>query len=237
MWGTVPPQALAKARELAGVEPGKEHEFRVALVKEQEGTHFIDYSLPVNLRVWLVDGVVKGQKAKLLKLQLNCGDRAWQIKDSVYAKRFQSSEQLNKWLAAIERHVAVHLLQRLRDTCIYTWDEALAKASDDHGVRPIDLTALANAQIKELRQDKSKALAIKRGAKKGSKQSKVHLSKRQVEIDLPDFIRKNGEDTTRKEAVERFGLTNERALDRALAPYGGWRKLKVEAMMKIKKGH
>lgn len=236
-WRTVPPHALARARELAGVQAGKEHEFRVALVKEQEGEQFIDYQLPVNLLVWLVDGMVKGQKGKLLKVQLNCGERAWQINDGVYAKRFQSSEQLNKWLAAIDKYVVLHLQERLRDTCIYIWTEAVAKASDDHGVRRIDLTALANAQIKELRQDKSKALAIKRGAKKGSKQSKVRLSKRQIEIDLPNFIRENGEDTTRLAAVKRFGLTNERALDRALAPYGGWRKLKVEAMMKIKKGH
>ena len=55
------------------------------------------------------------------------------------------------------------------------------------------------------------ALSIKRGAKKGSKQSKVHLSKRQVE----KFIQEKVEETKRKEAVKRFGLTNERALDRA----------------------
>jgi hypothetical protein len=238
MWDTVPPQALAKARELAGVQPGKEHEFRIAVVKDQEGTCFIDYRVPINLRVWLVDGMVKGEKAKLLKVQLQCGERAWQINDGVYAKRFQSNEQLNDWLAAIQKYVLLHLLERLRDTCIYVWDEAVAKASDDHGVRTIDLTALAEAHVKELRREKSRALTIRRGAKKGSKHSKVYLSKRQVEVDLPKFIRENGEDTTRKEAAERFGLTNEKALDRALAPHGKrWRKLKVEAMMKTKKGH
>jgi hypothetical protein len=183
--------------------------------------------------VWLTHGIVNGEDAKLLKVQLQCGERAWQIEDGIYAKRFQSSEHLNDWLTSIEKHVFVHLLERLRDTCIYVWDEAVAKASGDHGVRTIDLTALANAHIKELRNEKSKALSIKRGAKKGSKQSKVRLSKRQVE----KFIQENGEDTTRKEAVERFGLTNEKALDRAIGSYGGWRKLKVEAMMKIKKGH
>lgn len=237
MWGTVPPQALARARELAGVQPGKEHEFRIALVKEQEGTHFIDYRVGISLRVGLVDDVVNGEKAKLLKVQLQCGERAWQVNDGIYAKRFQNNEQLNNWLAAIQKHVLLHLSDSLRDTCIYVWDEAVAKASDDHGVRRIDLTALAKVHIEELKHDKSKALSIKPGAKKGSKQSKVYLSRRQVEIDLPKFIRENGEDTTRKEAAELFGLTNAKALDRALAPYGkGWRKLKVEAMMKTKKG-
>lgn len=237
MWRSVPPQKLDRARELAGVQPGKEREFRIALVKEEKDTYFIDCGVPINLRVWLADGVVKGEKAKLLNVQLQCGERAWQIKDGVYAKRFQSNEQFNKWLAAIENHVVLHLLERLRDTCIYVWDEAIAKASDDHGVRKIDLTALADAYAKELRRDKSKALSIPRGRRKGSKQSKVHLSKSQVEVDLPRFIRENGEDTTRKQAARRFGLTNEKALDRALAPYGGWRKVKDEAIMKIKKGH
>ena len=233
MWSTVPPHALARARELAGVQPGKEHEFRTALVKEEEGTYFMGYDVPINFRVWLVDDVVKGQRAKLFKVQLNCGERARQINDGIYAKRFKSSDQLQKFLASVEKHVLLHLLESLRDTCIHVWNEAVAKASHDHGVRKLDLTALADAYAKELRRDKSKALSIPLGRPKGSKQSKVRLSKRQVE----KFIQENGEDTTRKEAVKRFGLTNQRALDRALAPYGGWRKVKVEAIMKIKKGH
>lgn len=238
MWSTVPPQALAKARELAGVQPGKEHEFGVALVKEQEGTYLMGHDVPINFRVWLIDNAVNDENAKLLRVQLLCGDRAWQIDDGVYAKRFQSNEQLTEWLSSIEKHVGLHLLERLRDTCIYVWDEAVAKASDDHGVRTIDLTALANAHIREIRKDKSKALSIQRGAKRGSKHSKVHLSKKQVKFDLPDFIRENGEETTRKQAAQRFGLNNEKALDRALAQHGKrWRKLKDEATMKIKKGY
>jgi len=238
MWSTVPPHALARARELAGVQPGKEHEFRIALVREQEDICFLKCSGGVNLRAGLADGLVKGEKAKLLNLQLQCGDRAWQINNGIYANRFQSSEHLRKFLASIEKHVQLYLLERLRDTCIYVWDEAVAKASDDHGLRKIDLTEFADAQIKELRKDKSKALSIRRGAKTGSKQSKARLSKRQVEIDLPKFIRENGEDTTRKRAAQRFGLANDKALDRALAQHGkGWRKLKVEAMMETKKGH
>jgi hypothetical protein len=237
MWSTVPPHALARARELAGVQSGKEHEFRIALVKEEDGTCFTSHDVPVNLRVWLADGMVKEEKAKLLKLQLQCGDRAWQMDDGVYAKRFQSNEQLTEWLSSIEKHVRLHLSERLWDACFFTWDEAIAKASSEHGVRKVDLTALAKTHLKDMRKDKSKALQIKRGAKKGSKQSKVYLSKRQVEFDLPNFIRENGEDTTRKQAATRLRLNNERALDRALAPYGGWRKLKLEAMMKRKKGH
>ena len=34
MWDTVPPQELARARELAGVQPGQEHKFRVAAVQD-----------------------------------------------------------------------------------------------------------------------------------------------------------------------------------------------------------
>ena len=238
MWRSVPPHALARARELAGVEAGKEHEFHVALVREQEDTCFINYGLGVNLRAGLTDGLVNGEAAKLLSVQLQCGERAWQIKDGIYAKRFQSSKQLNEWLASIEKHVLLHLLQRLRDTCIHVWDEALAKASLDQGVRTIDLTALAKAHIAELKDEKRNALSITPGAKKGSKHSKVRLSRKQVEIDLPKFIRENGEDTTRKEAAKRFGMPNEKALDRELAKHGKrWRKLKLEATMKIKKGH
>lgn len=237
MWRTVPPEFLARARELAGVQPGKEHEFRTALVKEEEGAYFMGHEVPINVRVRLVDGVVKGQSAKLLKVLLNCGERAWQIEDGVYAKRFQSSDHLQKFLASVENHVQLHLLERLRDTCIHVWNEAVAKASNEHGVRKIDLTALADAYAKELRRDKSKALSIPRGRRKGSKQSKVRLSKRHVEVDLLQFIRDNGSDTTRKQAAAWLRLNNEKALDRALAPYGGWRKLKAEAIGKIKKEH
>src|SRR5688500_15067922 len=42
-WSTVPPHAIDRARELAGVQPGKEHEFRLAYVPEQQDTSFIDY--------------------------------------------------------------------------------------------------------------------------------------------------------------------------------------------------
>jgi hypothetical protein len=237
MWDIVPPQELARARELAGVQTGKEHEFRTAVVKAQEGTIFSDYRTEINLRVWLVDGEVKGEAAKLLTVQLQCGERAWQIDDGIYAKRFQSSEHLQKFLASIEEYVQLHLLESLRDTCIYVWDEAIAKASHDHEVRKIDLTALADAHARELRRDKSKALSIPLGRKKGSKQSKVRLSKRHVEVDLLKFIQDNGGDITRKQAAEWLRLNNEKALDRALAPYGGWRKVKDEAMMKIKKEH
>src|SRR5688500_11458718 len=78
MWSTVPPHALAKARKLARVQPGKEHQFRTAFVKAQEGKNISDYRTEINLRVWLVDGEVKGEDAKLLKVQLQCGERAWQ---------------------------------------------------------------------------------------------------------------------------------------------------------------
>lgn len=236
MWSNVPPHALARARELAGVEAGKEHEFRVALVREQEDMCFFKGGSGVNLRAGLADGLVKGETAKLLNLQLQWGERAWQINNGIYANRFQSSEHLRKFLASIEKYVQLHLLESLRDTCIHVWNDALAKASHDHGVREIDLTALADAQAKELRRDKSKALSIPRGRRKGSKQSKARLTKRQVDVDLPVFIRENGEDTTRKEAAKRFGFTNEKAFDRALAQHGKrWRKLKVEAMMETKK--
>ena len=90
MWSTVPPHALARARELAGVQPGKEHEFRVALVREQEDMCFLKCGGGVNLRAGLADGLVTGEKAKLLNLQLQCGDRAWQINNGIYANRFQS---------------------------------------------------------------------------------------------------------------------------------------------------
>jgi hypothetical protein len=237
MWSTVPPHALARARELAGVQPGKEHEFRVAAVRDQTDSYFFDYDVDVSFRAGLVDDEVNGEPAKLLRVQLLCDGRVWQIKDWIYANRFRSNEQLNQWLASIEKHLLLHLLERLRDTCILTWDEAVAKASAEHGVRQIDLTALAEAHVRELRREKSKALSIKRGAKKGSKQSKARLSKRQVEVDLPKFIRENGEETTRKQAAERFGLNNEKAFDRALAKHGkNWRRLRVEAIMEKKKG-
>jgi hypothetical protein len=238
MWDIVPPQELARARELAGVQTGKEHEFRIAAAKGQERNDFLDDSFAVRLRAELLDDVLNEQAAKQLNVQLQCGERQWQIRDGIYAHRFRSTQQLNNWLASIHEYYVLHLIERIRDTCLSVWDEALAKASNDHGVRKIDLTALREAQIKELRADKSKALSIKRGAKTGSKQSKHSLSKRQVDIDLPQYIRENGDETTRKEAAKRFGFSNEKAFDRALAQRGKrWRKLKDEAMMKIKKGH
>jgi len=234
MWSTVPPQELAKARELAGVQPGKEHEFRIALVKEEEGTQFIDSRVPINLRVWLTHGIVNGEDAKLLKVQLQCGERAWQIDDGVYAKRFQSSEHLNDWLTSIEKHVFVHLLERLRDTCIYVWDEAVAKASGDHGVRKIDLTALAKSHIEELKSEKRNALSITPGAKKGSKHSKVKISAQRLRVDLPKVIRELG-DPTRDQAAKRLGLKNGKALYRFLRGYGDkrrWTRIKTDAWAK-----
>jgi len=236
MWRTVPKHARARARQLAGWQHGKNTQFRLAVVHEDAS--FIDYAPGVRFRVSLIDDVVNGEDAKRVRVQVQCDGRAWEINDSVYARRFRNIEQLNKWVASIEKHLRLHLSQRLFDACFFTWDEAIAKASNDHGVREVDVTALALAHINDLRRDKSKALSIPRGRRKGSKQSKVYLSKRQVEVNLPAFIRENGDDTTRKEAAKRFGLTNEKALDRALAQHGKrWRKLKAEAMTKIKKGH
>lgn len=235
MWRSIPKHARAKARQLGGGPPGEGQQFRVAQV--QEDACFLDYNPGVSLRVSLIDEAINGEDAKRLKVQVQCDGRVWQNNDFVYTRRFRSAKHLNQWLAAIEKHVRLHLSERLWDACFFTWDEAIAKASSEHGVRKVDLTALAKTHLKDMRKDKSKALQIKRGAKKGSKQSKVYLSKRQVEIDLPKFIRENGEDTTRKQAATRLRLNNERALDRALAPHGGWRKLKLEAMMKRKKGH
>src|SRR5687767_10099645 len=67
MWSAVPPHALAKARKLARVQAGKEHEFRVAAVKEQNGTLAFDLGkegapctaeLPqpeIEIKFWLSD--------------------------------------------------------------------------------------------------------------------------------------------------------------------------------------
>jgi len=76
MWGTVLPRALDSAHRLAGVQPGKEHEFRVALVREQEDMRFLKYAGGINLRAGLADGLVNGEKAKLLNLQLHLSLRA-----------------------------------------------------------------------------------------------------------------------------------------------------------------
>lgn len=237
MWSTVPPHALERARQLAGVQPGKKHQFRIAAVQEQESNNFLDYSFAVGLRAELLDDLLNGQAAKQLNVQLQCGERQRRVRDLIYANRFRSTDQMNKWLASIHEYHLLHLAERLQDTCFTIWDEALAKASADHGVRKINLTALREAQIKELRADKREALSIKRGAKTGSKHSKHSLTKTQVEFDLPRFIRENGEDTTRKQAAERFGFPNEKGFDRALARWGkNWRTLKVEAMMQTKKG-
>jgi hypothetical protein len=234
MWSTVPPHALPRARELAGVQAGKEHEFRVTLVKVHEETYFMGFHLGVNLCAGLVDDEVNGEEAKLLRVQLQCDGREWQIKDGIYAKRFQSSEQLNMWLASIEKYLSVHLSQRLLDACFFVWDEAVAKASDDHGVRKIDLTALAEAHLKDLRRDKTKALAIKRGAKKGSKQSKVKISPQRLRAELPIVIRELG-DPTREQAAKRFGLKNGKALYRLLRSCGDerrWNQIKADAWAK-----
>lgn len=231
MWRSIPKHARANARRLGGGPPGKRQQFRVAVV--QEDACFLDYNPGVSLRASLIDEAINGEDAKRLKVQVQSDGRVWQNNDFVYTRRFRSPKHLNQWLVAIEKHVRLHLSERLWDTCFFIWDEAIAKASSEHGVRKVDLTALAKTHLKDMRKDKSKALQIKPGAKKGSKHSKVHLSRKQVEIDLPKFIRDNGEETTRKEAAERFGLNNEKALDRALAQHGkGWRKLKLRATMK-----
>jgi len=247
MWSTVPPQALAKARELAGVQPGKEHEFQIAAIQEiafELGTDEVpctaEVSQPeIEIKFWLSE--VDGESSqKELCISVLAGGLPGTATER---RQFQSDEQVHDWLRFVLSDLSYQLPFALRTSILHSIEESIYKGCEHFKLHNFNerKAELSERHLKIIRQRKTKALRTKKGPDKGSKWSKV--TKQQIEK-LPQVIRElheQGEKTSRANAAKRVGirgnaLARAKSLDRALKrwrPGESWSEI-VEAA--IKKG-
>lgn len=134
MWDTVPPHALASARELAGVQPGQEHEFRVAEVQElafelgKEGVP-CTAEIPqpdIEIKFWLSDED-QDPLRKELRISVLTGGLPG---DGTERRQFESDEQAHDWFQFILLDLAYQLPFALRTTILHSIEETLYKACE-----------------------------------------------------------------------------------------------------------
>lgn len=245
-WDTVPLQGLARARELAGVQPGKEHEFRVAAVEE----------LTFDLGKDGVPGTVELPQPEIqIKFALSDGDGdplRKELRVSVLAgglpgngterRQFQSDEQAHEWLQFILLDFAYQLPFALRTTILNSFEESIYKACERFKLHNFDETKreLSERHQTLLRQRRWKRLQTKSGPKTGSKWSKV--TREQIER-LPQVVQQlheTSERITRPAVAQLLNIrgnasTRAKSLSRALQRYRpgeSWSDI-VEAEIKM----
>lgn len=248
MWSTVPPQALDRARELAGVQAGKEHEFRVAAVqglafelgKDGEPCTAEIPQPDIEIKFWLSDGD-EDPLHKELRVSVLAGGLPGNGRER---RQFQSEEQAHDWLQFILLDLAHHLPYALRTTILNSIEESLYKGCERFKLHNFEETKreLSERHQKILRERRRKRLPPRKGPKTGSKWSKV--SREQIER-VPEIIRQlneKGERATRPAVAQLLkirgnALTRAKSLDRALdrwRPGESWSQIVEEA---IKVGH
>lgn len=179
MWSTVPPQELARAGELAGVQPGKEHEFLVAAVQElafnlgKDGAP-CTAELPqpdIEIQFWLSDEH-RDPLRKELRVSVLAGGLPG---NGIERRQFQSDEQAHDWLQFILSDLAYQLPFALRTTILNSIEESIYKACERFKLHNFEETKpeLSKRHQKLLSQRKSKRLQTKKGPTTGSKWSKV----------------------------------------------------------------
>jgi hypothetical protein len=248
MWGTVPPRELARARELAGVQAGKEHEFRTAAL--QNVTVAFEFGkdgvpctaeLPqpdIEVKFWLSD-IDGDTRRKELRVSVLAGGLPG---NGTERRQFQSDEQAHDWLQFILLDLAYQLPFALRTTILNSIEESIYKAYERFNLHNFEETKreLSERHQKILRDKRRKRLPPKKGPTKGSKWSKVTRS--QIEK-VPDVIRQldaEGEQVIRATVAQRIRIKGDasaraKSLDRALKRYRPdetWRQIVREARKK-----
>jgi hypothetical protein len=158
MWDSVPPHRLASARELAGVEEGKEHEFRAAFVRESgigvksearpEANVIVPDSTPrseLTMEIELGDCVVDGVQHKRLWVRVSCDGAIGQHKHDEPVTAFRDNEHSIRWVHDTIQYLNRYLPERLRTMALLTVREAIAKSSEAHGIAEIDWKTLAKS--------------------------------------------------------------------------------------------
>ncbi len=159
MWGTVPPHRLASARELAGVEEGKEHEFRAAFVQESYGIGVKSEARPeanvivpdstprseVTMEIELGDCVVDGVQHKRLWVRVSCDGAIGERREDQPVTTFRDDEHAIRWVQNMIAYLNSYLPDRLRTMALLTVREAIAKSSEVHGIGETDWKELAES--------------------------------------------------------------------------------------------
>jgi hypothetical protein len=249
-WRTVPPHTLDRARELAGVEAGKEHVFRTAAVQNvtlafESGKDRAPCTaqLPqpdIEIKFWLSD--IDGNTGrKELRVSVLAGGLPG---NGTERRQFQSDEQAHDWLQFVLLDLAYQLPFELRTTILNSIEESIYKACERFNLHNFDETKreLSERHQKIVRDRKRTRLQTKKGPTKGRKWSRV--TREQI-ARVPELIRqlhKNGERATRPAVAQLLKLrgnarTRAKSLDRALdrwRPGESWSEIVEDA---IKMGH
>lgn len=237
-WDTVPPHRLARARELARVKAGKEHEFGVAAVQERDAMPSTA-ELPqpdIQIKFWLSD--IDGEKSlKELRVSLLAGGL---LGNAIERRQFQSDEQAHDWLQFILSDLALQLPFALRITILNILEESIYKACERFKLHNFEETKreLSERHEKILRKKKRQRLRPKKGPKTGSKWARVD---RGMIERLPEVVRQlhgKGERITRAAVAQLLkmrgnAITRAKALDRALdrwRPGESWSEIVDDAI-------
>lgn len=234
MWSTVPQDALARARQLAGVEAGKEHQFRVAAVQEQNGVLAFQFGkdgVPCTAELPQTDIEVKFWLSEFegdpLQKELHVSVLAGGLPGTVIeGQRFESDDHAARWLQFILADLAYQLPRALRTTILLSIEKSMYRARKRFNLYNFDETEreLSEQHLKILRKKAGETLQIRKGPGRGRKWSKV--TRQQIEK-LPEAIRQldgEGEAASRSNAAKRIGIPGSsvaraKSLDRALERY------------------
>lgn len=226
MWSTVPPQALARARELAGVETGKEHEFRVAFVRESYGIGLKSEARPqanvivpdstprseITMRIELGECVTEGIPHKRLWVRVSCDGAIGQLHEDQPVTAFRDDEHAIRWAQDAIQYVNVYLPERLRTLALLTVREAIAKSSEAHGIAEIDWKILAKSHGDRVAKTIKQAHAVRTGREGVFKTKQQYLN---FLAEAARTCKARGERLT-QEWVAEFGsakFSTERAID------------------------
>ena len=244
MWDTVPPQELARARELAGVQSGKEHEFQIAAVEERT-LEFGKEGVPCTAELPQPEIQIKfglsDADGDPLRKELRVSVLAGGLPGNGTERRqFQSDEQAHDWLQFILLDLAYQLPFALRTTILNSIEESIYKACDRFELHNFGETKreLSERHQTLLRQRRRKRLQTKTGPKTGSKWSKV--TREQIER-LPQVIQQlheTSERITRPAVAQLLNIrgndsTRAKSLDRALKRYRpgeSWQQIVEDAI-------
>jgi hypothetical protein len=234
MWSTVPEDALARARQLAGVEAGKEHQFRVAAVPEQNGLFGLQFGkdgVPCAAQLPQPEIEIKFYLSEFngdpLQKELHISVLAGGLPGTaVEGQLFESDDHAARWLQYILSDLAYQLPYALRTTILLSIEKSMYKARERFKLYNFDETEreLSEQHLKILRKKASKTLQIRKGPRKGRKWSRV--TRQQIDK-LPEAIRQldsEGEAASRPNVAKRIGIPGSsvaraKSLDRTLERY------------------
>jgi hypothetical protein len=163
-----------------------------------------------------------------------------------FAGGFTSREEAKRIAHEAFRFLTTKLGDSINAAIHFTVFEALLYGGYKFNESMNTASKLKKKLLAELGQLTSRNLGVKKGAKKGSKQSKVQIPKSTLELEMNKAIRElvNADEESTRAAVSRIlrnrgwiGLNNARALDRLRTRYQDnrrWGEVVAEAMQNKK---